>query len=290
MSKYQIFTVDAFTDKPFGGNPAAVVPVPADKPLTDTQMCQIAVEMNLSETAFIVPTNASGPNAFQEASQFGLRWFTLTGEVKLCGHATLATSHALFSLMHNQSDELRFDTLSGELVVQRNSDGLLTMTLPIDRPQPVAVSDDIKLLAASVFGEYRDTFEIELSPRLKYLVVHDPNATEGDIAGLVPNISPQVYAAGERLGLLLVIATAKGTSKDFHSRVFAPWAGVLEDPVCGSAHIVLAPFWEKRLDKKAFSVTQVSKRHGNLELNIVGDSQVQISGTAVTVLEGIITV
>ncbi|KAJ1949828.1 hypothetical protein FBU59_000971, partial [Linderina macrospora] len=280
MPKYQIFTVDAFTDKPFGGNPAAVVPVPIDQPLTDSQMLQIAAEMNLADTAFIVPKNASGPNAFQDASQFGLRWFTPTTEVPLCGHATLATSFALVNKLNNKSTELRFDTLSGQLAVQGNSDGLMTMTLPLDPPKPVDVTEDVKLLASSIFGEYRDAFEIELSPKLKILVVHNPDSNRDAVAGLMPTISSEAYAAGERLGLKMVVATVKGTEKDFHCRVFAPWGGVFEDPVCGAAHTVLAPFWQSRLEKRSFSVTQVSKRHGNLELEIDGDSHIKISGKA----------
>ncbi|ORX65923.1 phenazine biosynthesis PhzC/PhzF protein [Linderina pennispora] len=279
MTKYQIFTIDAFTDKPFGGNPAAVVPVPADQPLTETQLSQIAAEMNLSETAFLTPTNASGPNAFQEASQFKLRWFTPTTEVNLCGHATLATAYVLFNKLDNISSELRFDTLSGELVVRRGTDGYLDMTFPIDIPKPVDINDDVKLVVASIYGEYRDSIEVELSPFLKYLVVHDPNSSESDIIGLKPDISPEAYAG-----------SAKGSSKDFHSRVFAPWVGIPEDPVTGSAHTVLAPFWQSRLGKKTFSAEQSSKRVGHLEVDIVSDSHVQVSGRAVVVLEGHIDV
>ncbi|KAJ1939603.1 hypothetical protein FBU59_004066 [Linderina macrospora] len=252
-------------------------------------MFQIAAEMNLSETAFIIPKNASGPNAFQEASQFGLRWFTPTEEVKLCGHATLATSYVLFNKIGNKSTELRFDTLSGELAVRRGLDGLLDMTFPLDAPEPVEITDDVKLLVASIYGEYHESIEVGLSPSLNYLVVHDPDANETDIVNLDPNITPEAYAAGKRVGVIAVIATAKGTQKDFHSRVFGPWVGIAEDPVTGSAHTVLAPFWQGRLSKKSFSAEQSSKRVGHLEVDIVSDTHVQVSGKAVAVFEGYIT-
>ncbi|KAJ1949829.1 hypothetical protein FBU59_000972 [Linderina macrospora] len=290
MTKYQVFTANAFTDKQFCGNPAAVVLAPDDSPLSESQLLQIAAELNLSETAFIVPKNASGPNAFQEASQFGLRWFTPTTEVSLCGHATLATSFVVLEKLDNKSTELSFDTLSGKLVVRRGQDGRLDMTLPINPPRPVAITEDIKLLVTSIYGEFRDSVEVELSPTLNYLVVHDPSTTRDDVASSVPRFSREAYTAGERLNLIAILVTAKGTDKDFHSRVFGPWVGALEDPVCGSAHTVLAPFWQSRLEKRSFSATQVSKRHGDLKVDIISGTHIRISGRAVAVLEGMLTV
>ncbi|KAJ1957053.1 hypothetical protein EC988_001029 [Linderina pennispora] len=290
MASYQIFIVDAFTDRPFSGNPAAVVPVPASQPIVGTRMLQIAAEMNLSETAFVVPKNANEPSTFQEASHFDLRWFTPKKEINLCGHATLATAYVLFFKLHNISNELRFDTLGGELVVRRGTDGHLDMTFPIDIPRPVDINDDVKLLVSSVYGEYRDSVEVELSPALRFLIVHDPDTTRDHIIGLEPRFSPAAIAAGERLDLVAVLITARGAEKDFHSRVFGPWVGVGEDPVCGSAHTVLAPFWHRRLGKTSFSVTQVSKRHGDLEVKLLSDTHVQISGKATAVIDGVISV
>ncbi|ORX65925.1 Diaminopimelate epimerase-like protein [Linderina pennispora] len=243
MASYQIFIVDAFTDRPFSGNPAAVVPVPASQPIVGTRMLQIAAEMNLSETAFVIPKNANGPNAFQEASHFDLRKSTYAVM------PPLATAYVLFFKLQNISNELRFDTLGGELVVRRGTDGHLDMTFPVDMPKPVDVNDDVKLLISSVYGEYRDSIEVELSPALRFLIVHDPDTTKDHIVGLEPRFSPAAIAAGERLNLVAVLITARGVEKDFHSRVFGPWVGVGEDPVCGSAHTVLAPFWHRRLGK-----------------------------------------
>ncbi|KAJ1956083.1 hypothetical protein GGI12_005400, partial [Dipsacomyces acuminosporus] len=242
-------------------------------------------------TAFITPKDYAGEDPFQNASRFGLRWFTPTAEVKLCGHATLATAHALFAQLHNKSSALYFDTLSGELTVKKGENGLLEMVFPLDVPEPVEeIDDDIKLLVSSYLGEYTDATSVLFSPSLRFLLIHDSNRTDEDVKSVVPKLTPEVVAAGERHNILAVVATAKGSDKDFKSRVFAPWLGLPEDPVTGAAHTVLAPFWADRLGKKSFSAHQASKRGGDLEIEIISDTHVAVSGQAVTVIEGAITV
>ncbi|KAJ2829771.1 hypothetical protein IWW50_000659 [Coemansia erecta] len=285
MPQYSIYTVDAFADKPFAGNQAGVVPVPSAQPVADHTMQALAAEMNISETTFLTATEHQGDSEFQRASKFSLRWFTPTVEVTLCGHATLAAAHVLVHELGNQNPEIRFETLSGVLIVRVNANGQLDMTFPADVPEPVVANNNIKLLAQSVFGEYSDAMEIALSPVLRYLVVHDPRRTAQDVASLVPDITPAIVAAGREENVMIVIATARGTGADFVSRVFGPWCGVDEDPVTGSAHTVLAPFWEQRLGKSSFSALQCSKRGGTLGVQVAG-AQVVVSGTAVVVIRG----
>ncbi|KAJ2158225.1 hypothetical protein GGF46_003937 [Coemansia sp. RSA 552] len=286
MPSYSIFTVDAFATKPFAGNQAAIVPVPSGKPLSDHTMQALAAEMNLSETAYLVPVDYTGDDEFRRASRFGLRWFTPTTEIKLCGHATLAAAHVLIRELGNQSAELRFDTLSGVLSVCEGADSKLEMTFPVDAPEPVDDNDDFKLLAASVFGAWSPQMEIGLSPSLRYLVIHDPACTHEQINALQPNITHDVYAAGTRQRIHGILATGKAEHRDFSSRVFAPWVGVDEDPVTGSAHTVLAPFWQERLGKTEFTAEQCSKRRGDLDVKLVGNSRVVIGGSAVVVIRG----
>ncbi|KAJ2472232.1 hypothetical protein GGI02_001736 [Coemansia sp. RSA 2322] len=290
MSQYQIFTVDAFANEVFKGNQAAVVPVPSDKPIDVRTMQAIGAEMNISETAFITPTEHQGSDEFLQASRFELRWFTPTSEVKLCGHATLAASHVLLYELGNQRDTLYFATASGELIVRKGPNGSLQMTFPLDVPAPVAVTDSVKTLVARVVGKYKPTVQVAVSPSLKYMVVYDPELTGDDVSRLEPDISPEFLAAGEQEQLTAVIVTGKGTTHDFQSRVFCPWVGIPEDPVTGSAHAVLAPFWSERLNKTEFLAYQCSKRGGELEVAILSDTLVNVCGKAVTVIKGTINI
>ncbi|KAJ1957052.1 hypothetical protein EC988_001028 [Linderina pennispora] len=290
MSQYHTYIIDAFTSTPFCGNPAGVVLLPPDQQLPDAQLQKIAGELNQTETAFVTPTNASGPDAFRTASQFGLRWFTPTQEIKLCGHATLATAHVLFTFFENVSNVLHFNSLSGELRVQRAADGFLAMAFPIDVPKPIAVTEDVRTLAASVYGEYLPDTEILYSPSLRFLLLHNPTLALDTVDKLTPNITGDAYAAGKRLNITGLVVTSRASDKDFKSRLFGPWIGIPEDPVTGATHTILAPYWAEHLAKKVFSAAQVSKRRGDLEVEIVSDTHVQISGKAVAVLQGVISV
>ena len=281
----KIYQVDAFTDRPFAGNPAAVC-LP-DAPLDDRLMQQIAAETNLSDTAFV---------QIRENRTCGLRWFTPLVEVELCGHATLATAHVLFEQKLFAPDEIiRFDTLSGELRVSRLEDNRLEMDLPALSSQLVDIPDrTVQALGtkvvfcgivseatseASLHGTVGTAPEEDATRPRKYLI---EVADEKTLRGLQPDFSllQQEPAHG-----YAVTAPADGGKYDFVSRYFAPRVGVNEDPVTGSAHCLLAPYWAKKLNKTVLSAYQASARGGELGLSLRGD-RVHIIGQAVTVMRG----
>ncbi|MCP5232130.1 MAG: PhzF family phenazine biosynthesis protein [Zoogloeaceae bacterium] len=249
------YQVDAFADAPFKGNPAAVCPLPAWLP--DALMQSIANENNLSETAFFVPARG----------HFELRWFTPSSEVDLCGHATLASAHVLFRHMNWDQPEVAFQTRSGRLSARMQGDLLL-----IDLPAwpSVRLRDDASITAA-----------LGLAPRELwlcrdyYLAVFD---SEASVRSLRPDM-----AALARLPEWGIIATAQGNGCDFVSRFFAPAKGIPEDPVTGSAHCALAPFWAERLGKRRLDAFQCSLRGGSVGCQLIGD-RVEITGAAITVI------
>ncbi|MCD2323264.1 PhzF family phenazine biosynthesis protein [Sphingomonas sp. IC-56] len=251
--------IDAFADRPFAGNPAAVVPL--ERWLDDAVLQAIAAENNLSETAFFV-ADASGE------ADFELRWFTPAVEVALCGHATLASGHYL--LADGARERVTFRTRqSGVLEVARDGDGY-AMALPAYAPEPAEVPG--LLAALRVQGE---TFH---HPRGYDLTVVES-------ADIVRGLTPD-FAALAALGNTLNIVTAPGDGGvDVVSRVFAPAVGLDEDPVTGSAHAVLAPYWAKRLGRDRFSAFQASARGGHLECAVEG-ARVVLKGRCVTVIEG----
>ena len=248
--------IDAFADAPFHGNPAVVCRLAA--PADAAWMQRVAAEMNCSETAFVVP----------RADGFDLRWFTPTMEVDLCGHATLAAAHALWAAGAT-ADTLVFHTRSGALPVRR--DGyLIVLDFPADPPRPAsppeALLDALGVLPQSV-----------LRGRSDWLV---EVASAEEVRALAPdlNLLASVPARG-------VIVTAAGDDSDVISRFFAPAAGIAEDPVTGSAHCTLAPFWSRRLGRTRLTAFQASARGGRLRLDLIGD-RVHIAGRAVTVARG----
>ncbi len=253
--KLKQYQVDAFTDKVFGGNPAAVVPLSSWP--DDSLLQAIAEENNLSETAFFVSTN----------NGFKLRWFTPTREVKLCGHATLATAHVIFETLGYSKRVITFETLSGELFVERNGDRL-QMNFPASPPTPSDLSETLT--------RGLGLRPIEVLAADDYLAVFDSEAT---IRAIMPN-----YAVLGELDLRGVIVTAPGIGVDFVSRFFAPKYGIPEDPVTGSAHCTLAPYWANKLGKNTLNAKQVSKRGGNITCEVNGD-RVFLLGTAVTFME-----
>lgn len=249
------YQVDAFATRVFEGNPAAVCPLAHW--LDDTLLQAIAAENNLSETAFFVPSG----NAFQ------LRWFTPVSEVDLCGHATLATAHVLFAHLGHPGPVITFETRSGALTVTRR-DGLLEMDFPVCAP---AACNEPAILAQALGRQ-----PLEVLCADDYLAVFDDEAT---VRGLAPD-----FALLGTLGLRGVIATAPGSTDDFVSRFFAPRLGIPEDPVTGSAHCTLAPYWAARLGKNPLSARQVSTRGGRILCTLKGD-RVVLSGSAVTFME-----
>lgn len=254
--KLSFTQVDAFADRPFTGNPAAVMPL--DAWLPDETLQAIAEENNLSETAFTVP-DASGETHFE------LRWFTPTDEIKLCGHATLASGHVLMT-----GDRIRFRTRqAGVLEVVRDGTGY-RLSLPAWKPEP----KPLPAVVAALGVEARET--LWHPGRYALIVVRD----EAAVRGLDPD-----FARLAREGDILTIVTAPGDTTDIVSRVFAPGAGVPEDPVTGSAHSVSVPYWAARLGRSRFSAFQASARGGHLQCELAGD-RVWLGGGCVTVIEG----
>jgi len=276
-----IFTVDAFTDKPFGGNPAAVCL--EEQALTDNVRQQIAKEMNISETAFVSKLSAS--QDFQKDNRFGLRWFTPTNEVPLCGHATLATAAVLFA-NGNCSEVLEFETLSGVLYARRGS--RITLDLPVNQPAPTDLSRN---LVKAVIGDipFQD---VQFSQTTKKLLIRLKDGTDRSVLESISPVQGELFAASPLGGPVGgVIVTLLGTAPyHFYSRYFAPWNGILEDPVCGSAHTVLAPYWGKVLGKKELFAYQCSRRGGELWLTLREDGRLDLAGHACLILRGRITI
>jgi predicted PhzF superfamily epimerase YddE/YHI9 len=257
-----LFWVDAFTDRVFGGNPAAVVPL--ESWLDDGLLQRIAFENGLSETAYFVRT---GP------ARADLRWFTPTVEVDLCGHATLATAHALFAELGQKESPFTFDTRSGPLSVVRKG-SLLELDFPSRPALPVEPP------AALVRGLGRKPEATLRSERMWLCVFGSADV----VAGLVPD-----QAALGTLSPGRFIVTAPGVDCDFVSRFFAPDAGIPEDPVTGSAHSTLVPYWEGRLGRSKLHARQISRRGGQLWCELDGD-RVRMAGNAVLYLKGRIAV
>ncbi len=259
--KLQLFQADAFAASLFKGNPAAVVPL--TEWLPDETMQKIAAENNLSETAFFIP----------EDNHFHIRWFTPLTEVNLCGHATLATAHILFNELIYQGELISFNSQSGILTVEKIEDKL-QLNFPAD---PVKLQEKnpefAKALGVEPIAQYKGN--------TKHLLLFD---TEESIRNMKPN-----FHLLKQTGARGVIVTAKGLSSDFVSRFFAPNVGIDEDPVTGSAHTLLVPFWAHRLNKTELTALQLSARGGQLWCTLSGD-RVLIAGKAVTYLRGEIEV
>jgi PhzF family phenazine biosynthesis protein len=249
----QLLQVDAFTDRPFAGNPAGVCLL--DGPAPERWMQDLASEINLAETAFLYP----------DGDRWALRWFTPTVEVPLCGHATLASAHALLESGH--TGELRFATLSGVLTARQSDDGIV-LDLPANPPVPTEPRAGL-LEALGVRGE------VLLAANDWWLVVVDS-------AEQVRACTPSMTALGPVSGHAIVTAPADTEGTDVVSRVFAPGVGIDEDPVTGAAHCVLAPYWATRLGRPRVRAHQASRRGGDLTMEAVGD-RVLLTGTAVTV-------
>lgn len=254
----KIYQIDAFTNRLFGGNPAAVIPL--QQWLPDYQLQAIASENNLSETAFYVPLKEG----------FELRWFTPTTEVALCGHATLATAHVLFEEEGYLADAIEFHSkYSGILRVNKTEDGI-TMDFPCDEIYPLKLTDAMRaaFLPAPIKA-YQGKSDI--------LLIFESEAC-------IQNLEVAM-AKVEEIECRGIIATAPGKTVDFVSRFFGPRVGVPEDPVTGSAHTTLVPYWYYKTKKSKFAAKQLSQRGGELFCELKGE-RVYISGRAVTYLKG----
>ena len=258
----QIFKVDAFTDSLFSGNPAAVVIV--NEQLSNDLMQQIAMENNLSETAFIQKKNES---------LYDIRWFTPETEVDLCGHATLGAAHVILSYLESDRSAVRFKSKSGDLQVEK-SGTTYWLDFPSQPPKPVSMP---KLLPEAI-----GTIPLYAGYNVDLMVLVE---SEKIVREMTPDL--RMIRNLDVRGVI-VTAPSERESVDFVSRFFAPSVGVPEDPVTGSAHTVLTPFWAKKLGKKRLNALQVSKRGGSLECIDEGD-RVKIGGSAVTYLKGTIS-
>jgi len=258
--KIKLYQIDAFTDRVFFGNPAAVCPL--DEWLPDDLMQQIALENNLSETAFFVPRDC----------EYELRWFTPTAEVDLCGHATLASAYVIFNALHYESEQITFNTKSGQLLVGKQENYFL-----LDFPsQPPTVCDIPENLIAGLGAQPEAVLSAE-----DLLVVFQ---SQQDVEHLNPdfNLLKGVPQRG-------VIVTSPGADVDFVCRCFYPNLGINEDPVTGSAHCTLTPYWAKRLGKTELEAHQISTRGGKLRCKMHG-KRVLMFGQAVKYLEGLIEI
>jgi len=254
-----IYTVDAFADKPYKGNPAAVCVL--ESPIADDRMQRIASEMNLSETAFLL----------RQGDEFSLRWFTPEAEVDLCGHATLASAHLLWEERLFTGSELRFQTKSGLLTALKAGDWI-EMNFPLETPQecdpPQALTDGLGV-------GYRYVGK----NRMDYIVEVD---TEETVRNLKPNF--QLLRSVQARGVI-VTSRSERPDADFVSRCFYPAIGVDEDPVTGSAHCCLGPYWRDHIGKDELVAVQLSKRQGLLRLKVL-EERILIRGQAVTTMKG----
>lgn len=308
----RMFTVDSFTGRPFAGNPAGVCFLPAGvRSLPDATLARIAAEMNLSETAFVgPPAPCADGSCFASAAAFDLRWFTPTVEVDLCGHATLATAAALFFEADNRNPLLRFATRSGELTAERDDcsgamPGGIAMMLPLNAPAPVALerapSALTALLAAATCGGRVRVAAMAYSAATKKLLARLDDATPvADLMALRPDAQAllavdQAALLADAAGVKGVILTLRGSDSGpgeprFYSRYFAPWVGIPEDPVTGSAHTVSAPYWAAALgipDGSPVLARQCSPRSGDMLVTVrAAEARVRLVGQAFVVLEG----
>jgi len=252
----KLYQVDAFADRLFAGNPAAICPLETWR--DDALLQAIAAENNLSETAYFVPSERG----------FKLRWFTPVAEVDLCGHATLAAAHVIFAILGYDGEAITFETRSGDLTVSRRGTGL-AMDFPAIRLQ--ACEPPPALIAA-------------LGRRPSAVLVADDYLAVFEDETVIRELSPD-YARLRELDRRGVIVTAKGGEVDFVSRFFAPKYGIDEDPVTGSAHCALTPYWSGRLNKSRLSARQLSRRGGDVQCELKG-VRVTLAGDAVLFMQG----
>jgi predicted PhzF superfamily epimerase YddE/YHI9 len=265
---WPLFQVDAFTAEPFAGNPAAVCLLDPGADADPGWMQLVAAEMNLSETAFLRP--GDGP------ATYGLRWFTPTVEVELCGHATLASAHVLWTEGRVRAGEtIRFDTASGPLAARRGDDGTVWLDFPATPAEPAGPP------AGLVEGLGAEAPRWVGLGRFDYLVELEDEAAVCDLA---PDLR-RLGGLGDRGVIVTAAAAAGADGYDFVSRYFDPAAGIDEDPVTGSAHCTLGPFWAARLGRDRLTGFQASARGGLVQVHPEGD-RVHLGGQAVTVLRG----
>lgn len=265
-----LYQVDAFTDRLYAGNPAAVVPL--ESWLDAETMQAIGAENNLSETAFLVPaenTDSEITGCGDADADFEIRWFTPGAEVNLCGHATLASAFVLFSQLGWDRDEIRFSSASGGLAARREADGKITLDFPARDGVPMPVPDGLEAAIGAPLVEFRRA--------VMNLAVLE---SEAAVRTVVPDLAYIHDLEGDGL-----VITGPGEGCDCASRYFAPHCGIDEDPVTGSAHCTIIPYWAAKLGKDSLHARQVSARGGDLWCRLAGD-RVLISGYATLYMTG----
>jgi len=279
MTEIPLYQVDAFSPEPFKGNPAAVCLLP--QTYDDATLQAIAAEMNLSETAFLL---RSGRQPWAESETFLLRWFTPQVEVRLCGHGTLSAAAVLFDAVDVAAPQVTFQTLSGDLIARRTDDGAIVLDFPLDPPLACAPPPDVlealgvaqARMAACGAGAEKLLLNFERAEEVRNL--------QPDFAALRNAPSMAAYQ-----GLIVTAPGDPDTPYDFVSRFFAPAVGIDEDPVTGSAHTLLAPYWAERLGKREMFAYQASARGGELRVRLgegAAEDRVFLEGQAVIVLAG----
>jgi PhzF family phenazine biosynthesis protein len=271
MIEYPLFTVDAFTEVPFRGNPASVCLL--DRDLPEKTMQAIAAEMNHSETAFLCPLD-SPPKL---ATRYSLRWFTPQVEVPLCGHATLATAAVLFYEVENPAPEIRFDTKSGTLAARREG-ARIALDFPAEDFSPTAARPEVleALGAHGLEGAFYARGD-------RNLLLHLTD--EDEVRNMDPDFDLLRKARGDQLFLGVIVTARASGAYDFVSRYFAPWIGIDEDPVTGSAHCALTPYWARITGKNEMRAYQASRRGGELTVRLKGN-RVGLLGAAVVLTAG----
>ncbi len=259
--KLTIYQVDAFTDKLFGGNPAAVIPL--ENWIDDILMQQIAMENNLSETVFFVPAKT-------RETDFVIRWFTPEAEINLCGHATLAAAYVLFNILDFDKPEIHFRSKSGVLKINKQDD-LIVMDFPSWKPERI---NDYPDELSTILGN----MEIVGVYQHRDLLVELMNEEA------VKKCEPDFSLMKKHFDKMII--TAPGQQVDFVSRFFAPGVGINEDPVTGSAHSQLIPFWSEKLNKKKMHALQLSKRQGELWCEQLNEERVSMAGKGVFYMKG----
>ncbi len=280
--KLKLYQVDAFTDSLFKGNPAGVCLIPPSIDLSDEEMQNIAMEMNLSETAFVKPLESC---IIRLNTEFSLRWFTPTEEVDLCGHGTLATSHVLFNSIQVEADEVSYQTKSGILTALNQGDEGIRLDFPSAHLKSPEVRPSV--IIQSLYISEMDILDIQYAEDRGTILIK----VRGE---RLEQISPDFrrmmeFQAGYDVENVIITCESNDNDYDFMSRCFCPWNGIDEDPVTGSAHTVLAPYWASIMNKTSFRAYQASKRGGKLLVSLHGE-RVHLTGKAVSFFDTQITI
>jgi PhzF family phenazine biosynthesis protein len=273
MHTIGLYLVDAFTAVPFRGNPASVCLLDREREIDDATMQAVAAEMNHSETAFVRPLE--GPP--DRSTRFALRWFTPKVEVPLCGHATLASATVVFREARNQAGTISFETRSGTLTARRQGDAI-ALDFPVADIRPAPVSADV-LRALGI----DQCLSSHIARSGRSLLLHVADAST--VRDLRPEFARLVRARGDDTFLGIIVTAAGDSGYDFVSRYFAPWVGIDEDPVTGSAHCALAPYWSSITGKSEMRAHQASARGGDIIVRMRGD-RVDLVGEAVVLASG----